>query len=741
MGDRHRYGRPSSPRLYDPMRSSLPSVGHSGHYGEMHAIPTRREVITTPRTSIDRVHHVPGPITTTTYKITQEPATRSSSNRTGSRTRSSTVDSIAKPAVTVVPKHRPTVHHGGSGRPGSPLNNPYRSSDEGDYLAIPSSSGKHRGHRRMYSATMDNGDHLRRIAGHESQGYPVSRSRPAAYAGPTVRHPDTLAEDYGADGYGYTKSGDLLVYDLNHTPRYTHRTRDNSQTRARPSSVGGYQDIASRSFDNRERGPPPSTRGFDRMQTRSTFDQAPIRSPVTVEPVSRPRASSRTRPVSVFQEREPQRQHHTEDYYDPRDSDSRDRRERLSRHDRYDDGPDRGHTSRSEKKHDDRSDKMSGRDALAAGLSIAASALGLGAVASSGTAKDEERDERDDYRRRKDETDDERRRRRDAREPREESDEEKRRRRDRDHRDESDEERRRRRDREHRDERQPVEQSGREASDRYRRDERAPVDVSRESHDPRPRRDERDHVDVGPRGSRENVSVRDDRGPSDDHSRHERYRNIAEPPATGRNDHREESPVSVDSQGRPRRERILPPAAFNPRDTMDIRALKDALNAQDSRGKEPDLIPVASSRDAAFDPRDPRDLRNMQVELNARDDRPRRQSITPPDQNRELRVVSPPRDKPEEKPVKGILRQPRDKFPEDPSPIREGVAPLKDAKKDGVPAEARWTKISRKLVSPAALELNKERYEARDDFVIVLRVLNREEVQQFATITQQIRSS
>jgi hypothetical protein len=40
---------------------------------------------------------------------------------------------------------------------------------------------------------------------------------------------------------------------------------------------------------------------------------------------------------------------------------------------------------------------------------------------------------------------------------------------------------------------------------------------------------------------------------------------------------------------------------------------------------------------------------------------------------------------PENKPPKGILRPPREKFPEEPEPIREGVAPFKMAEKDGIP--------------------------------------------------------
>lgn len=88
---------------------------------------------------------------------------------------------------------------------------------------------------------------------------------------------------------------------------------------------------------------------------------------------------------------------------------------------------------------------------------------------------------------------------------------------------------------------------------------------------------------------------------------------------------------------------------------------------------------------------------------------------------------------------KGNLRTPKAKFTEDPNPIRKGVAPLEDVNKGDVPPGARWTKISRKLVNPEALERGKERYEARDEFVIVLRVLSRDEVQDYAEATEKIR--
>lgn len=91
--------------------------------------------------------------------------------------------------------------------------------------------------------------------------------------------------------------------------------------------------------------------------------------------------------------------------------------------------------------------------------------------------------------------------------------------------------------------------------------------------------------------------------------------------------------------------------------------------------------------------------------------------------------------------IKSILKTPRDKFPEEPNPVREGVAPLKDAHKKGIPPDARWTKIDRRLVNPAALKAGKERFEDRPEYVIVLRVLSKEEIQAYAIKTQEIRGN
>lgn len=106
--------------------------------------------------------------------------------------------------------------------------------------------------------------------------------------------------------------------------------------------------------------------------------------------------------------------------------------------------------------------------------------------------------------------------------------------------------------------------------------------------------------------------------------------------------------------------------------------------------------------------------------------------------NKQVTIVTPPKDAPPA--VRGILRRPTEKFPEDPEPIREGVAPHKDALKGkDIPVGARWTRIDRRLVNPEALEEAKERFEERMDCVIVLRVLTKQEIQKLADRTRKLR--
>ena len=108
---------------------------------------------------------------------------------------------------------------------------------------------------------------------------------------------------------------------------------------------------------------------------------------------------------------------------------------------------------------------------------------------------------------------------------------------------------------------------------------------------------------------------------------------------------------------------------------------------------------------------------------------------------RQPRVVTPSS---EEKPVpppppKGILRKPRERFPEHPDTVREGVAPHKEMPKKDVPPNARWTKINRKLVNPEALEQDGIRFNEYVDHVIVLKAMDLEEIEKYTRKTAEIR--
>ena len=105
------------------------------------------------------------------------------------------------------------------------------------------------------------------------------------------------------------------------------------------------------------------------------------------------------------------------------------------------------------------------------------------------------------------------------------------------------------------------------------------------------------------------------------------------------------------------------------------------------------------------------------------------------------RVISPSN---EEKLVpppapKSILRKPRDKFPEHPDTVREGVAPHREMPKKDVPPNARWTKINRKLVNPEALEQDGIRFNEYVDHVIVLKAMDLEEIEKYTKKTAEIR--
>ena len=174
------------------------------------------------------------------------------------------------------------------------------------------------------------------------------------------------------------------------------------------------------------------------------------------------------------------------------------------------------------------------------------------------------------------------------------------------------------------------------------------------------------------------------------------------------------------------------------RDKVNIRPRDDSETGSDvrpavertrskERDRDPNLDDHAPHRADRLEPAVHRD-RSTSAPGESEDGRPRR-----------VQLVEPVKDNQEVRP-KGILKPPRAvPFPEDPNPTREGVAPLKEAGKEGVPPNARWTKINRKIVNPAALIASNERFEEREDHVIVLRVLSREEIEKLAEKTLEIR--
>jgi zinc finger CCCH domain-containing protein 13 len=784
---RYRYSgsRRHSPPLLNPARASMPVVsnaGYSSYYpGDIHVQPTSRHDYRSGAV----------PVTTTTYTVRQDPVARSTNARDGSRVRrSSTIDSAAKrPPIIVTTKHATPSSQASSGaRTGSPSRENYRSSDEGAYYAQPASSIERArsSTRQPFSATLDDDEYrrLRERTGDDrllgTARHDPYRARPGALYNNVPHRYSTI--DYGVEGYEYTKPSDLARYDLdNDRP---HRSRRESFDRYYRPSVSVTTDL-DRVYDQNERrlrGPPPTTRGFDKISQRDPaglYDAPGIRMPVVPpapEPSRRPghldvppnpsadrRSTSRSRPVSLIQEPVSHSRH--DDYYrtreddpytrdreyvhddnvgsrgfglrvepstriieDPRrGSETRYRDERRDRRDVRRDFEDREPRRRSdddlepvkkrdpedrdrdhrpprdirvdddivlperkaakgkdpaskEDDQDSRKDKI--RDKLATGLSIAAASIGLGSA-----LKDKEKDSKED-----------------------------------------------------KDDR---------ASPRRRKEE--PIERKR-SDDEKASSSMDDYVIVDPPKERERS--RREVGPESERDAKERNRKEAEARLNGEAaiGHSRDASVSADEGGKPSsRRRRRPSSAFNPNDTSALMALKAQMAANEDKEKEREKetektspnIPIVkepSPERKTSPPVDKRDIETGTATSDARDESRGRELVVPSNDEKQVRVVSPPRDKDDKKPIKGILKQPKQSFPEEPNPIREGVAPHKDDKtKTNVPTGARWTKINRKMVNPEALTLGKERFEVRDGFVIVLRVLSKEEIQMYAAVTAELR--
>ena len=90
-------------------------------------------------------------------------------------------------------------------------------------------------------------------------------------------------------------------------------------------------------------------------------------------------------------------------------------------------------------------------------------------------------------------------------------------------------------------------------------------------------------------------------------------------------------------------------------------------------------------------------------------------------------------------PPKSVLKAPSTRFSGDSNELGEDGASPKLKPKD-IPENATWTKIDRRLVSPQALDHGYERYEVRPGYVLVLRVLSRDEIENYAELTRMMRS-
>ncbi|KAH6854988.1 hypothetical protein B0I37DRAFT_363604 [Chaetomium sp. MPI-CAGE-AT-0009] len=761
---RYRYMEPAarrSPPLYNPARSSMPVTGGgygSLYSGDLHAMSaSHHEGLSRPA---DEYRTSTVPVSANTYAVRKEPLSRSTSVNDGARVHRGVVDQNAKRPIIVT-----TKHHSPAPRSGSPPRDPYRSSEEGQYYAQPASSIPRSRPAVPASATMDDDEYrrLKERTHHDRLGNrgadPYRPTRPASlYAGPNHR---TNTYEFDDEGYEYTKPSDLARYDLDHDQRQKNR-RESLDRYYRPT-VSISADLA-RPFDQadrRARGPPPATRGLEKigwsqpaggiyngagshMPLPPSAEPLPeVRRPMTVnllENSGSPREEHRPgpRPLSMIQD-DPNRLGHPDDYYydDPRDQnffqddrvtargfgilvdpndvddhrrppekvyldERRERREPQKRYEahesrrRPDDDleiikheyDDRDHRRRRE--HDYVVDEEGGRDRKdrrsdddepdskrdkARDKALAAAGLGLAAATVGLKSAMRRKTDKDE----------------DPSPPRKQADEDLDRRRH----DEAD-------------------SRGRPSR---KEDLLGDEDFEIVEH---PRDREKQKNPVVPEPEARESKKRDDAEalPSRDHS------------------------SSVDDEGKKKPRRRLRASSFNPNDTAALAEMKARLaKLKDAeQADEKDASP-ARERSPERKP-SPAEKRDADPDASAAAPKDGGDDVAPPSRNeRQVRLVPPPKDAVvDKKPIKGILKQPKVQFPEEPNPVREGVAPHKDDKsKNNVPTGARWTKISRKMVNPEALKIGKERFEVRDDFVIVLRVLSKEEIQAYAAATATLR--
>lgn len=795
-----RHYRPSSPRrAYNPARSSTGTFADP--YSSYDYAAYRP---TSPRSSADRLSSASHHHSNSSY-ASYTPSSSISSRASGlkydsysTRPRRNTEDRMSRPNVaslTSLPLRTPyTQDH----RPSSPLTQPR--SSHGDTYITHASSRQDSGssHKKIYS--VDSSHTAKLVAEtdtiesprHRDSGYGAITSGRSSYH-PTSSKPSRHAHaDLGDNGYSYTDPASMY----RDTEPAWRRPRAGSMERgSRPSSMIVDRPLRSSA---RELGPPPSTRGFDkinggipRSSGRSNSIERRDRYQDPYSSDSGPHRSSSTRHApAVHQEPPRERETRRAETYDDY---GRGREVEIKRHSTHDRGfedhqvasrgfgiatgpppsvhdqyaldrqplhathdpqrappvdyapsayhsdrgaesrmpeprrperpvsyePPRPERPRAEHRRDDsRQDgNRESRAVPVAAGAIAGMAATAGIAAAAGKAKEREREERSSSEER-----------------------ERQRRREYDERDRRDD---RHDDRERRDERRSsrLPEERREALPPPPPPQPAPpvaapaYAMAQEADRPKSR--------DRPYPNEENPPPKPLRKPSPEGSEVERPRHYAE----------------RDSD-RGRKDPAPPAAALDPDEEYRRRIAQAEKEAEQSRRAAADR--QDSDSDGGRDRRRRRDRADRERSRSRSRGRDERSRASPPSQgpsrysDRELvdepesdklnpdapgksvQIVVPRKD--QSPPIKGILRKPTEKFPEDPEPIREGVAPHKDSLKGReIPAGARWTRIDRKLVNPEALERAKERFEERQDCVIVLRVLTKEEIQKLADKTKAIR--
>ncbi|ATY61115.1 zinc finger dhhc domain containing [Cordyceps militaris] len=744
MADRHRSYHHARPASTNPSRSSLPAgMVYQPSYADDSYLAAggSRHPVTTPRGYSSTTTHSGQPATTRTYAVTQDPRSHPRT-RDHSHTRRLTMDSVSRPPViiTTIQKDRPhnnSVHSAGV-RIGSPVHDDYRGANS-QYYAVPASTSPSRSSARPYhgedhSRRRDRGDSL--LSPRDAEIY--RQSRPSVTYPSTSRH-SAATIDYGDDGYRYTNAGELVQYDLDHSkPSRTQRHDSFSQGYSRPgaSYAGNHRrsdglryEIGRGSTVPHERsdvrgGPPPFTRGFDKVHRDNAPDQdrqAPPAAPKPPRPISQSETSGdlrdvgetrHRRPVSVSQE--PSYWHsstHTRDDVRDRRGHFRDRSDDRTAGSRrphstqfYDDSiPNRGFGIRtspegtSDGRRDSRRDGRRGReesrrgDYLASGEELMSEPRKYTQdrmLPHSGESKHTGSDRRD---------------------------------------------------------------SDRDASNGILEAAGTGLGItvaaaglvaSRKDNEPAGDLYKQKDSTCGPAaGNSDRPKTLELSGSSSTKSSIEATKDRHSPRWWGASLVKYGTPPASDSDdaGRDRmRRRQSPSDFFDPRNTADLRRIQEqlaALKMHDSQQQSKDAAAVEPGRQTRT-PSPKKEGTGIPVS-NGDDDG---YAVGFPAQEKHTRLVSPPRDKRDDKPLKSILKQPSAKFPEEANPVREGVAPHKEDKKlKEVPPGARWTKVNRKVVNPEALTIGQERFEERDDFVIVLRVLSKEEIQAYAAATQVLR--